>query len=263
MLARLFYKFCVSVEKRATYLCARAMVRRPSRTRCGCALAFSGAPPPRLAIDIGGNVGEYSAELLRLHSGLELHTFEPSSSNITKLRERFADNPLVRIEQSVLSDSAGRMTLYADRDGSGLASLTKRQLEHFDIRFDPIEEVEVRRFEDYWRQHLAGRTLDIVKIDVEGHELMVLRGFGEAIRKVRVVQFEFGGTNIDTKVFFRDLWLFFEGAGFDLYRITPLGVMRIERYHERDELFIISNFIAVNRAPRLLDDASEMLRASA
>ena len=89
---------------------------------------------------------------------------------------------------------------------------------------------------------------DIVKIDVEGYELMVLRGFGEAIRNVRVLQFEFGGTNIDTKVFFRDLWRFFEEAGFDLYRITPLGVMRIEHYHERDELFIIANFIAVNRS---------------
>jgi hypothetical protein len=113
-----------------------------------------------------------------------------------------------------------------------------------------MEEVEVRRFDSYWRQALSGRFIDVVKIDVEGYELMVLRGFGDAIRNVRVLQFEFGGTNIDTKVFFRDLWCFFEEAGFDLYRITPLGVMRIERYHERDELFIIANYIAVNRSLR-------------
>jgi hypothetical protein len=110
-----------------------------------------------------------------------------------------------------------------------------------------MEEVEVRRFDTYWKQALSGRPIVIVKIDVEGYELMVLRGFGDAIRNVRVLQFEFGGTNIDTKVFFRELWRFFEEAGFDLYRITPIGAMRIDRYQERDEIFIIANFIAVNR----------------
>lgn len=164
-----------------------------------------------------------------------------------RLRERFIASPLVRLEQVALSDVAGKMTLFADHDGSGMASLTQRQLKHFNIEFKPMEEVEVRRFEDYWKQVLSGRFIDIVKIDVEGYELMVLRGFGDVIRNVRVLQFEFGGTNIDTKVFFRDLWRFFESAGFDLYRITPMGVMRIARYQERDELFIIANFIAVNR----------------
>lgn len=202
---------------------------------------------PHLAVDIGGNIGDYSAELLRICPELELHVFEPATSNMTRLRARFGGHKLVSLQRAALSDTAGRMTLFADRDGSGMASLARRQLGHLNIRFDPMEEVEVRRFEDYWKQALSGRIIDIVKIDVEGYELMVLRGFGEAIRKVRVLQFEFGGTNIDTKVFFRELWRFFEDAGFDVYRITPLGVMHIDRYRERDELFIIANFIAVNR----------------
>lgn len=202
---------------------------------------------PRLAVDIGGNIGDYSAELVRRFPGLELHVFEPATSNINQLRSRFVAHEQVSLQQAALSDVPGRMTLYADRDGSGMASLAQRQLGHLDIRFDPMEEVEVLRFDNYWKQALSGRVIDIVKIDVEGYELMVLRGFGDAIRSVRVLQFEFGGTNIDTKVFFRDLWSFFEKAGFVLYRITPLGVMRIEHYNERDELFIIANFIAVNR----------------
>jgi hypothetical protein len=46
---------------------------------------------------------------------------------------------------------------------------------------------------------------------------------------------------------FRDFWRFFEKEGFTLYRITPLGVMRIDRYHESEEFFTIANFIAVNK----------------
>lgn len=33
----------------------------------------------RLAIDIGGNVGNYTAELRRTNPELEIHTFEPSA----------------------------------------------------------------------------------------------------------------------------------------------------------------------------------------
>jgi FkbM family methyltransferase len=195
-------------------------------------------------------VGDYSAELIRVFPDLELHVFEPATTILARLKTRFVQHAQVSLQQAALSDAAGRMTLFADRDGSGMASLAQRQLSHLDIRFAPMEEVEVRRFDSYWKQALSGRFIDVVKIDVEGYELMVLRGFGDAIRNVHVLQFEFGGTNIDTKVFFRDLWHFFEEAGFDLYRITPLGLMRIEHYHERDELFIIANFIAVNRSLR-------------
>ena len=135
---------------------------------------------PRLAVDIGGNIGDYSAELLRSNPELELHIFEPSTRNIKIMSERFAGRSRIKLEQSALSDSVGRMTLFADRDGSGLGSLTDRKLYHLDIRFEPMEQVEVRRFEDHYDTFLAGRIIDIVKIDVEGHELMVLHGFGES-----------------------------------------------------------------------------------
>lgn len=195
-------------------------------------------------------MGDYSAELLRVFPNLELHVFEPASTNMSLLKKRFSQHGKVSLQQAALSDADGSMTLFADRDGSGMASLAQRQLDHLDIKFAPMEEVEVRRFDAYWKHALSGRPIDIVKIDVEGFELMVLRGFGDAIRNVRVMQFEFGGTNIDTKVFFRELWRFLEVAGFDLYRITPIGVMRIDRYQERDEIFVIANFIAVNRSLR-------------
>jgi hypothetical protein len=34
---------------------------------------------PKLAIDIGGNLGNYTAELRKRNPSLEIHTFEPSA----------------------------------------------------------------------------------------------------------------------------------------------------------------------------------------
>lgn len=204
---------------------------------------------PALAVDIGGNVGEYTAELIQRFPGLPVHVFEPASVNVAKLRQRFAAQPHVVINPVAVAEANSSAVLFSDAPGSGLASLSKRQLDYRGISFECREEVQTIRFEDYWRQALGSRTIDILKLDIEGHELDALRGMGEAIRAVRVVQFEFGGCNIDTRTFFQDFFRFFTGAGFRLHRITPLGLDAIDQYREIDEFFSTTNFIATNTRP--------------
>ena len=201
---------------------------------------------PRLAVDIGGNVGNYTAVLRKNNPKLEIHIFEPSAVNIRKLRARFKNDTLIRLVPLALSDTTGSASLYADEPGSGLGSLTRRRLDHFRIAFTAQETVNTIRFEDYWRTELRGRPLDLVKLDIEGHELAALKGFGKALQVTRALQFEFGGCNIDTRTYFQDFWYFFREQRFDLYRITPFGAERIRRYNERDEFFKTTNYIAVH-----------------
>jgi hypothetical protein len=117
------------------------------------------------------------------------------------------------------------------------------------------EEIITKRFDDYWKTTEFGKSddksndntiIDYVKIDVEGHELDVLEGFGSIIDNVRIIQFEFGGANIDTRTFFQDFWYFFTDKNYSLYRISPIGVLPIRKYTELDEFFSTTNYIAVN-----------------
>jgi FkbM family methyltransferase len=210
------------------------------------ALAFCGAEP-RLAIDVGAHQGDYAAELRRWQPSLEIHLFEPSSAHRQTLANRFAQDGGVVQVPAALAAQSGAATLYSDRPGSGLASLTRRQLGHLGISFNSTESVQTLRFEDYWKHQLRGRPIDLVKIDVEGHELQVLQGFGAALACTRVVQFEFGGTHIDTRTFFRDFWFFFDERGFDLYRLAPCGPIPVRAYREADEAFVVTNYLAVRR----------------
>jgi FkbM family methyltransferase len=202
---------------------------------------------PRLAVDIGGNVGSYTAELRRTIPDLDIHVFEPSYTNVANLTKRFEGDQKIRIVPIALSDQTGTATLYSNVPGSGFASLTKRKLDHFKIELDVKEAVETLRFEEYWLNQLGKAPIDIAKLDVEGHELAVLNGFGCALDQTRVIQFEFGGCNIDTRTFFQDFWYFFAERNFDIHRITPFGLERIGRYRESDEFFSTTNYIAVNR----------------
>lgn len=205
------------------------------------------AVQPRLLVDIGGNRGAYAQEFLKRFPGSNVHIFEPSSYNVNILNSLFPSVSGVNVVSSALSDKSGELILYADKPGSGLGSLSKRRLDHFGIEMNEEEVVPVLRFDEYWKQFSSTfPVIDYVKIDVEGHELSVLEGFGEFLQQVKLVQFEFGGCNIDTRTFFQDFWYFFSGNNFSIYRITPRGAVAVTAYKEADEFFATTNYIALN-----------------
>jgi hypothetical protein len=83
-------------------------------------------------------------------------------------------------------------------------------------------------------------------MDVEGSELKILEGMGVFIKRIKLIQFEFGGCNIDSRTFFQDFWYYFKKHNFDLFRITISGPKKIKEYSESDEFFKTTNYIALN-----------------
>ncbi len=215
-----------------------------------------------LFVDVGANEGRYTEALLRTWPSAEVHAFEPSPASLARLETRFRNDPRVHLSSKALSDSGGTTTLFADSPGSGLSSLHKRDLRHHSIRFGQAnEQVETIRFEDYWSEALARRRVDLLKLDIEGHELAALRGCGHALEAVQLIQFEFGGANIDSRTYLRDFFNLLTGNGFQLSRITPLGLAHIRRYRESEESFVTTNYLArrirpVAAAPDEQQDAS-------
>lgn len=242
-MSSLLFGLLERVERKAAYLRGKGYGTASWNQEVKAALALLGRPP-ELVLDVGGNVGDYAATMRRMAPGAEIQVFEPSASCYAKLRERFSGDARTRIERVALSDHDGEGTLYADEDGSVLASLTRRDLAHLGIAMDTVETVPVIRLEDYWKSQLGSTNIDVVKIDVEGHELSVLRGFGSALNAASVIQFEFGGTQIDTRYYFKDYYQLLDGAGFKVFRISPLGLETIDRYKESDENFLTANYLA-------------------
>ena len=198
---------------------------------------------PKVFIDIGANHGDYVRCILLQHPSIECHLFEPSTACIDSLRRHFSSVTNVIINQCALSDQVMRANLYAPSHGSAYASLTDRRMKHHSIDMLPLEDVSITRFDNYWHD---SRVIDYVKIDVEGHEMDVIRGFGSILSRVKLVQFEFGSAHVDTRMFFQDFWYFFQSHGFELYRITPHGAHKMTAYKDRDECFSTTNYIALN-----------------
>lgn len=202
---------------------------------------------PKVIMDVGANIGLFSNIVLKQYPDVDLHIFEPNKRNFSILGSNFSGLRNVYLSNTAVSDVAGTSSLYSPSDGSGMASLVNRKLDHFDLHGDEfIEIIDVVRLDDYMTLHNIN-SIDLIKIDVEGFELSVLKGLGTSLNLVKAIQFEFGGCNLDTKVSFQDFFYFFQENCFEIFRYTPFGLQKIERYKEIDEVYRTSNFLAVNK----------------
>lgn len=199
--------------------------------------------------DIGANLGQFlEATLAAFPDGAcDVHCFEPGVGTFRRLAEhhRPADN--VHLNNVAVGKEKGVATLWYDQEGSGIASLTKRDLAHVGVRFENSETVATTTIDTYCAEH-GIRRIDLLKLDIEGHELDALIGAEAMFRQqaIGMVMFEFGGCNIDTRTFFRDFWHFFTKLGMRIHRITPGGFLDpLDRYTESLEQFRTTNFLAV------------------
>ena len=183
--------------------------------------------------------------LSRIGPDLRLHAFEPSQSVFNGLQSRFA-NSNIKLWNFGLGERDESVTLYSDAQGSGLASVFNRHLEHFNLHMQPQETVRLCRLDDFCREN-AIEKIHLLKVDVEGNELFVFKGAGDVIAsgKAEILQFEFGGTNIDSRTYFRDFWELLTPK-YRLYRILKDGFAKIDKYSELEEVFLMTNFLAVS-----------------
>lgn len=207
------------------------------------AAAELAGPDAELIADVGANRGAWTQAALSAFPRAHVHAFEPSRSAFELLAEAVGREPRVSLHNVALGASAGTRTLYADEAASGIASLTRRRLSHFEIEMDIEEKVTMWTLSDWFRESGAARV-NVLKLDVEGHELEVMQGAEAFLERIDVIQFEFGGCNIDTRTYLQDFWYFLTGAGYHLHRLGPGGLTRVSAYRELDEVFVTTNYFA-------------------
>ena len=200
-----------------------------------------------IILDIGSYHGEYSNKLLKYYKNSKYYLFEPSRKNYNKLKKKYSHRENINIFNIALSDQNSSTKLYSNKIGSDQASLLKRYLNKNRINFKKSENIKSHRLDSFFKKKIKSKTIDICKIDVEGLEMKVIKGFGSLLKKTKLIQFEFSGANIDSRVFFRDFWNFFKKNNFKIYIITPLGPKLIEEYDMSYETFRVTNYIAVNK----------------
>lgn len=206
-------------------------------------------PSAKTVFDAGAHTGEWATHALRINSHIDLHCFEPYKGSFVRLKEKgFGEN--VTCNQCGLGVKNGQEVLYVSEGMSEGNSLYRRQgLEEIigdEIRYI-TEQVEIRTLDSYCKEKSI-KQIDFLKIDVEGNEFAVIEGGKDLLERecIKVVQFEYGGTYIDSRILLRDFFDFFNGMNYSFFLLYPSRVCPIPYYDQRLENFQYKNFLIVN-----------------
>ncbi|HXG84622.1 MAG TPA: FkbM family methyltransferase [Pyrinomonadaceae bacterium] len=153
--------------------------------------------------DVGANVGELTLLFSRFAAGGRVHAFEASRAAFERLETvcRAANRHNVVLNHIALADKKGSILLHV-YDGSYLSfnSQAVRPLKDYGLNLEPVgtEETTATTIDDYCEEKRIERV-DLLKIDVEGAELQVMRGARKMLesRRVGCLTFEFGQTTFD------------------------------------------------------------------
>jgi FkbM family methyltransferase len=136
--------------------------------------------PGQVFIDVGANIGWYSI-LAAVQHGAEAYAFEPSQRELARLKRNAALNRVgIRTFAVALGDVDGECSLMLATSGSH----TLNRIGAAEALTPNGVTCEMRRLDTVLGPETLRRT-GLVKIDVEGYEMNVLRGMEGAFEHLR------------------------------------------------------------------------------
>lgn len=199
---------------------------------------------PKCILDVGSNVGEWSTFASEMFPAATIHSFEIVPSTCSEMIRKTHHLPNIVQNQFGLSDEAGEITIHLGGRGSTDATACKIEgmTLHENLYIDQVQGY-TRTGADYLKEKQIG-VVDYLKIDTEGMDLRVMKGFGRSLDCVKVIQFEYGIFNIGSHDLLIDFHRFLRIHGFAVGKIYPRSVQFFE-YDFLMENFYYSNYIAV------------------
>lgn len=198
-----------------------------------------------LMIDVGAHVGSALAPFLQL--GWYIQAFEPDSSNRAKLESRLDAHPngreLVSIDTRAVTDRSGsQIAFYSSEVSTGISGLSSFHPSHHQTQL--VDTITLTEF----AQESKFGTVDFLKIDTEGHDFFVLKGYPWHKGLPAVVECEFeDAKTVPLGYSFKQIGHFLLEKGYHVY---------LSEWHPIIRYGVKHDWCCLNRYPcDLYDDA--------
>lgn len=209
---------------------------------------------PAVIFDVGANQGEWTLKFVEgMSNHLDVYSFEPLPNTYACLEQnlRASNFPAsVHPVNAGLGDSTGTVKMYVDVNNptAGTNSLVQRNARAYGLSQKEVNGITVLRGDDFCADHSIDH-IDFMKIDTEGYECSVIKGFVNMLRrrKIDVIQFEYGGTWIDSKTYLADIFDLMAPYEYVICRIHPSQLEVFKEYDQREETFIFANYVAIRK----------------
>jgi FkbM family methyltransferase len=174
-----------------------------------------------LVVDVGANEGAFSGGVLAVAPQARIVAAEPGPAPRERMRARLGDLPNVEIHDVAVAATSGTATFHltAHDHNSSLQAPREASQTTVDAGWKVVEELEVRTVT---LDELVGdRTADVLKIDVQGSELDVLRGGDRTLAQARAILLEMNFfSQYEGDATFNTLHAEMDRRGFELVNVS-------------------------------------------
>lgn len=180
-----------------------------------------------VVFDVGANIGELTL-LFSKFAGPKghVHAFEPTPKTFEKLKSLLAicGRQNVYLNNMAVTETSGTAMFNTyDEKHASWNTFANRPLKNYGIDIAPAVSIQVPTIsiDKYCIKNSIDR-IDLLKIDVEGAELSVLKGAQKMFeeKKIKLCVFEFGQTIFEMGNKVNDLQLFFKKNNFSVSNIS-------------------------------------------
>jgi len=201
----------------------------------------------RTFVDVGGNRGTWT-ELMLAQGGEAKRglVFEPSTSALRMLNDKFGARPEVTIIPAAVSDQLGETQFFEENEAGGTSSCVPGYSKPDAVR----RVVKTTTVDSSLAEH-GMSDVDFMKIDIEGFDLYALRGARKLIdeRRVGIIQFEYNESWLGSGSTIHGAVDLLKSGGMDVFLLNRDGLFtpNLALY---GEYFGLSNYVALSPAWR-------------
>lgn len=140
---------------------------------------------PKVIYDVGANIGTWTLLAKSFFAGAAVYAFEPLAVHTAQFKVNTVKLSHVTLHPLCLGNETKDAVINVSSfsDSSSILDATPLEFEQYGIKKAAEETVKVKRIEDLIEQGILP-VPDIMKLDVQGFELEVLKGAGKCLDEV-------------------------------------------------------------------------------
>jgi FkbM family methyltransferase len=200
-------------------------------------------------LDVGANVGAWTARLLSAAAArgqdLHVHAFEASPRTYGELVHRLGGQHAANVTtvNAAASNRPGRSEFFEVHELAGSNSLHGVAGETAGMTPTEVDLLTI----DAYCDEAGIDHVHLMKIDTEGHDLLVIEGAGSLVagNAIDIVQFEYNFRWIGARRFLKDAFDLLVPHGYAIGKVTPNAIEWYEGWSPELETFREANYVAV------------------
>ena len=203
----------------------------------------------KTVFDVGANIGGWTEIASRKFTNAKVHSFEISQATFKALQQKHIDNTRVFLNNFGLSDKKGEFEYKDYGENSGVNSLITDADFHDNSISPTFVKALVETGNDYCKNNNI-EEIDVLKIDVEGAEHLVLKGFSDLLEAgaIKVIQFEYGYTHGDARFLIKDFYKLLGKYDYALGPLKPNGVIFMDFDYALNDFNSGPSYVAVHKS---------------